>query len=59
MTQAMNDLDMDKMDELLGNLDNYQLEGDGAELYKQLCDAAGEMDPDVCDEIITKWKNIL
>jgi hypothetical protein len=59
MTQAMNDLDMDKMEELLGKLENYQLEGEGDKFYKRLCDAAGEMDPDACDEIITKWKDIL
>jgi CheY-like chemotaxis protein/HPt (histidine-containing phosphotransfer) domain-containing protein len=59
MAQAMNDLDMDKMEELLENLENYQLEGEGEEFYKRLCDAAGEMDPDACDEIIAKWKDIL
>jgi signal transduction histidine kinase/CheY-like chemotaxis protein/HPt (histidine-containing phosphotransfer) domain-containing protein len=59
MTNAINDLDMDKLDECVSKLDNYHFEGDNEELYKRLKDAVGDMDPDACDEIINSWKNIL
>jgi hypothetical protein len=58
MIKAINDLDMDKMESVVARLDNYHLEGEDEKLYKQLCDAVGEMDPDICEEIIHTWKNI-
>jgi signal transduction histidine kinase/CheY-like chemotaxis protein/HPt (histidine-containing phosphotransfer) domain-containing protein len=58
MMKAINDLDMDQMEAVIAKLDKYHLEGEDEKLYKQLCDAVGEMDPDICEEVIHTWKNI-
>lgn len=59
ITQAINDLDMDQMDAAVQKLDNYQFDGENAELYAKLCDAVSDMDPDACEEVIGHWKTIL
>jgi CheY-like chemotaxis protein/HPt (histidine-containing phosphotransfer) domain-containing protein len=58
MMTAINDLDMDKMEAVINKLDEYHFEGDDEKLYKRLCDAVGDMDPDVCEEVIHAWKSI-
>jgi signal transduction histidine kinase/CheY-like chemotaxis protein/HPt (histidine-containing phosphotransfer) domain-containing protein len=59
MMKAINDLDMDQMEAVIAKLDNYHYDGENEELYKKLCDAVGDMDPDVCEEVIHTWKTII
>jgi hypothetical protein len=56
---AINDLDMDQMEAVIAKLDNYHYDGKNEELYKKLCDAVGDMDPDACEEVIHNWKAII
>jgi CheY-like chemotaxis protein/HPt (histidine-containing phosphotransfer) domain-containing protein len=58
MMKAINDLDMDQMEAVITKLDSYHLEGEDENLYKKLCEAVGDMDPDACEEVIHNWKNI-
>jgi hypothetical protein len=58
MMKAINDLDMDQMEAVIAKLDKYHLEGEDEKLYKKLSEAVGEMDPDLCEEVIHTWKNI-
>jgi HPt (histidine-containing phosphotransfer) domain-containing protein len=58
MMKAINDLDMDQMEAVITKLDKYHLEGEDEKLYKKLCEAVGDMDPDACEEVIHTWKSI-
>jgi signal transduction histidine kinase/DNA-binding response OmpR family regulator len=58
MMKAIDDLDMDKMEAVIEKLGNYSYEGENERLYKRLCDAVSEMDPDFCEEVIHTWKSI-
>jgi len=59
MKQAIDDLDMDKMDDAIHTLDGYSFDDENHELYINLCEAVADMDPDACEEVITKWKEII
>jgi CheY-like chemotaxis protein/HPt (histidine-containing phosphotransfer) domain-containing protein len=59
MTNAINDLDMDRLAESIAELDNYHFEDENEKMYKRLSDAVGDMDPDICMEVIENWKSIL
>ena len=56
MRQAIDDLDIDKMDDAIHTLDGYSFDEECRELYTQLCEAVADMDPDACEEVISKWK---
>jgi CheY-like chemotaxis protein/HPt (histidine-containing phosphotransfer) domain-containing protein len=58
MMKAIDDLDMDQMEAVVNKLDNYHFEGENERLYKKLCEAVEEMDPDICEEVIHTWKSI-
>lgn len=58
MKQAIDDLDMDKMDDAIHTLDGYSFDEENHELYIKLCEAVADMDPDACEEVITSWKKI-
>lgn len=59
MKQAIDDLDMDKMDDAIHTLDGYSFADKDRELYLKLCEAVADMDPDACEEIIASWKEII
>lgn len=59
MTQAIDDLDMDKMDDAIHTLDGYSFSDENRELYLRLCEAVADMDPDACEEVITNWNQII
>ncbi|MDE5699405.1 MAG: response regulator, partial [Lachnospiraceae bacterium] len=59
MKQAIDDLDMDKMDDAIHTLDGYSFNDENHELYINLCEAVADMDPDACEEVITNWKKII
>lgn len=56
---ALDDLDMDGMEEVKKSLSQYHYEPSSIELYQQLCDAIDEIDPDACEEIMTAWRELL
>ena len=59
MTQAIDYLDMDRMDDALHTLDGYSFADENRELYLQLCEAVADMDPDACEEIISNWNELI
>lgn len=59
MKQAIDDLDMDKMDDAIHTLDGYSFDDENHELYIKLCEAVADMDPDTCEAVITDWKKII
>ncbi len=59
MKQAIEDLDMDKMDDAIHTLDGYSFQDESHDLYIQLCEAVADMDPDACEEVISSWKEII
>jgi len=59
MKEAIDDLDMDKMDDVIHTLDGYSFSDENRELYLKLCEAVADMDPDACEEVITSWKKII
>lgn len=59
MKQAIDDLDMDKMDDAIHTLDGYSFDDENHELYIKLCEAVADMDPDACEAVITDWKKII
>lgn len=58
MIQAINDLDIDRMEACIQKLDAYSFDETNQELYSKLCDAVSDMDPDACEEVISNWKTI-
>lgn len=59
MLYAIDDLDMDRMDEIAASLDAYDYDETQKSLLEELKDAVSGMDVDACDEIIKKWKSEL
>lgn len=58
MKQAIDDLDMDKMDDAIHTLDGYSFDDESHKLYINLCEAVADMDPDACEEVINNWLKI-
>ncbi|MDE7477277.1 MAG: response regulator, partial [Lachnospiraceae bacterium] len=56
MKLAIDDLDMDKMDDAIHTLDGYSFDEESHELYINLCEAVADMDPDECEEVMANWK---
>ena len=56
LTEALDELDMDGMEEVSDKLDAYAYEGEEQELYEQLKEAISEMDMDACEELMNRWK---
>ena len=59
MRQAIDDLDMDKMEDTIHTLDGYSFDDQNHELYIRLCEAVADMDPDACEDVIADWKLIM
>lgn len=59
MKQAIEDLDIDKMDDAIHTLDGYSFHDESHDLYIRLCEAVADMDPDACEEVISSWKQII
>lgn len=56
MRNAMDELDMDSMDELVKKMKAYRYEGIQEEYFKELRQAAEEFEVDVCEKILEKWE---
>lgn len=59
MKAALEDLDIDKMEEIEGELAQYEYDGEQAELFEQLQNAVEEMDVDRCEDVILAWEVLL
>ena len=56
LAEALDELDMDGMEEVASKLDEYGYDGEEADLSKELKAAISEMDMDACEELTGKWK---
>ena len=59
MRAALEDLDMDKMEEVAHEMNNYSYEGWQQEMFEQMKDAVEEIDVDGCETILQEWENKL
>lgn len=58
LAAAVDELDMDGMEEVSDKLKEYGYKGEEEKLCKELLEAISEMDVDACVEIMDKWKQL-
>ena len=56
LREAIEDLDLDKMDEVMEVLDQYSYPESLKEVYEALVEAASQMDVDTCMELMEQFK---
>lgn len=56
---AIDDLDMDGMEEAAESLDNYQFDEEQQVLLDQLKEAVENLDVDACESVIKEWRNLI
>ena len=59
MRAAIEDLDMDQMEEVSARLKGYSYDETQAELMSRLIEASDAMDVDACEDILKEWEVIL
>ena len=53
---AMEELDIDAMEEIYARMEEYSYDGIQATLLGKLQDAVGNIDVDACENIISRWE---
>ncbi len=59
MSEAVDNLDMDSMEEIAKEMRQYRYEGMNKEMFDKLIDAIDGMDTDACEELIVEWGSML
>ncbi|MGN0437165.1 MAG: PocR ligand-binding domain-containing protein [Lachnospiraceae bacterium] len=59
LEEAVDNLDMDGMEEVKSAMLNYCYEDNQKELFEQLCEAINNIDVDACEELVKQWKSLL
>ena len=59
LEMAIEDLDMDVMEEVKNTLSQYRYEGESQTLFGRLSEAIDDIDPDVCESVLEEWKTLL
>lgn len=59
LQEALDDLNLDGMEAVKDTLSKYRYEGHSLDLYKKLCTAIDELDPDACEAIMDDWTSLL
>lgn len=59
MRAAVEDLDMDKMEEVAHEMNSYRYEGWQQEMFMRMKDAVDDIDVDSCEAILQEWENKL
>ena len=59
MQEAVDDLDIDAMDQVIKRLGQMILKGEEAEYFKQMKEAVEEVEVEICEEVMAKWKQLL
>ena len=57
MQAAIEDLDMDRMEEVIRKMSEFSYKGRQQELFSQLKDAVAEIDVDACEAVMQDWKS--
>lgn len=59
MAAALDDLDMDEMESVIHEMEQYSYEEEQQQLFVQLREAVEELDVDTCETILQTWTNAL
>jgi CheY-like chemotaxis protein/HPt (histidine-containing phosphotransfer) domain-containing protein len=59
MLAAVDELDIDRMEEVMVSMERYDYPDNQQDYFKELQIAVGNIDVDLCEEIIGKWREIL
>jgi signal transduction histidine kinase/CheY-like chemotaxis protein/HPt (histidine-containing phosphotransfer) domain-containing protein len=59
MLGAVDELDIDRMEEVMVSMERYDYPDNQQEYFKELQVAVGNIDVDLCEEIISKWREML
>ncbi len=59
MRVALDDLDMDGMEEVVADLKRYSYDNTQKELFTRLKEASEDVDVDTCEEILKEWEALL
>ncbi len=54
---AIEELDMDRMEVVIGEMEEYQYDKEQDEFFRQIKDSIDEFDVDLCEEIVQKWES--
>ncbi|MGN0435156.1 MAG: response regulator, partial [Wujia sp.] len=55
MKNAVDELDMDQMDRIISDMNQYRYSKDGQKLFERLKEAVEQVDVDKCEEIMEEW----
>ncbi len=58
MHSALEDLDMDEMEEVCTAFSQYQYPEEQQQLLERLIQASDELDIDTCEEVLNEWENL-
>lgn len=56
MKEALEDLDMSSMEDILGEMRQYRIEDKQKEFFERLSEAVDFMDVDACEDILEEWE---
>ena len=59
MTIALDNLDIDMMEEVISGLDKYNFDLEQSKLYERLSEEVSNIDIDACDKTIAEWKELI
>lgn len=59
MRDAIEDLDMDKMEAVIHDMSEYSYDEEQKALFMKLKEGVEELDTDTCEQILEKWENSL
>ena len=59
MLEAIEELDIDKMEQVILDMDSFEYPSEQKKLFVELKNAVGNIDVDMCTEIIEKWKKLI
>ena len=59
MKEALEELDIDRMEEVAEELSQYEYEVEQSELLGQLCSAVEDLDVDRCEDVIFAWEALI
>ena len=59
MNEALGDLDVDRMENVVAELEKYRFDEEQNELLNRLRTEVANIDIDKCDQIVDEWKALI
>ena len=59
MSIALDNLDIDMMEEVISGLENFNYDLEQSKLFDQLKEEVSNIDIDACDKTIAEWKELI